>query len=68
MIESAAELLCLSCDHEIVPGVACDGQYELCPYRPRQRFAGLASSHLPYRIEVVRLAQSGEFDAVRGDA
>lgn len=65
-IESAP---CINCPHKVVPGVACDGRYELCyltACEHRQESRSDPEEH-DYVHQVAWLAQGGEFDAVRGE-
>ncbi len=60
---------CINCPHKVVPGVACDGRYELChlmtcDHRPDTRSD--PEEH-DYVYSVAWLAQRGEFDAVRSE-
>jgi hypothetical protein len=67
MAKQAVRLECEVCDHELVHGVACDGQFEECPYLVEIN----AQQHRPkhvYLAEVADLALPGEFDAVRSDS
>jgi hypothetical protein len=68
MANQALKLECDACDHELVHGVACDGQYEECPYLMRKVARATRGVPHPYLFEVAGLAQPGEFDAVRSDS
>jgi len=69
MAEAVRQIECESCDHELVHGVACDGQYEECPYMRRKAFRA-SSTRVPrlYLLEVADMALPGEFDAVRSES
>ena len=60
-------MVCDVCDHELVHGVACDGQFEDCPYVVQMNTHHHREKHL-YLVEVAGLALPGEFDAVRSDS
>ena len=59
---------CGTCDHELVHGVACDGQYEECPYVKLRTGRRLKARPHLYLVEVADLALPGEYDAVRGES
>jgi hypothetical protein len=68
MASSAKKFSCAGCDHALVSGVACDGQFEECPYlRLRAAQRPVRRPHL-YRVEIADLALPGEYDAVRSDS
>ena len=67
MARQAVRLECGVCDHELVHGVACDGQFEDCPYLVELSAQQRKPEHL-YVEEVAELALPGEFDAVRSDS
>ena len=69
MTKQAAKIECGSCDHALVSGVACDGQFEeWCEYLElRNRTAKVANPRHLYLVEVADLAAPGEFDAVRSE-
>ena len=68
MAYSAAQEICNICDHQMVPGVACDGQFEECPHHTGQPVSAPGPDFGVYAEEVLDLAQPGEFDAVRGES
>ena len=61
---------CGRCDHELIRGVACDGQWDDCPVRVdmAERHHSRPTHTQVYLLEVDGLALPGEFDAVRGDS
>ena len=66
---SSESLPCDMCPHGVVPGVACDGRYELCYLMtcdPRRETRSDPEEH-DYVYSVAWLAQGGEFDAVRSE-
>lgn len=67
MAKQAMRLECDVCDHELVHGVACDGQFEECPYLALKVAQQSKVKHL-YLVEVADLALPGEFDAVRSES
>lgn len=68
MANQAVTPECNHCDHELVHGVACDGQFEECPYlRKNINRSTRERAHL-YLVEVADLALPGEFDAVRSES
>jgi len=71
MSRQAARLACAACDHALVSGVACDGQFEeWCEYlEVRSRVVqdeDKQKQHL-YLVEIADLAAPDEFDAVRSE-
>ncbi|MGD2082669.1 MAG: hypothetical protein PVF91_06875 [Chromatiales bacterium] len=68
MAHQAVQEVCNICDHQMVPGVACDGQFEECPHHLALGTAATGLDFGVYAEEVLDLAQPGEFDAVRGES
>jgi hypothetical protein len=62
MNTSSLETRCVTCEHEVVRGVACDWQPEYCPLSQPH--------HLAPRIHGIvgeMLAVPGEYDAIRSE-
>lgn len=55
---------CAVCDHQIVPGVACDGQPRECPWNVFQRKQAPKTGS--YAITIDNVTGSKDIDAVRG--
>ena len=68
MAGQALHIGCEILDHDLVRGVACDGEYGECRYLMRT-VAPVSRdlTHL-YLLEVADWAQPGEFDAIRSDS
>jgi len=66
-MQQLADLPCSRCDHQMVQGVACDGQYEDCFYLTEKRERSAPRRHRAFLVEIRNIAQPGEFDAVRGE-
>lgn len=68
MAESAVKFDCAGCDHALVSGVACDGQFEECPYLRLKAARRPVRRPYLYLAEIADLALPGEYDAVRSDS
>jgi len=58
---------CGFCQHQLVPGVACDGVNEECPYRLAFLAERAADEATVFSWQLLELSIPGELDAVRGE-
>lgn len=54
---------CTVCDHKIVPGVACDGQPEECPFHPEHGMKHRQSDRFAATVD--SLTGDKDIDAIR---
>jgi hypothetical protein len=66
-MQQLVNLPCGRCDHQMVQGVACDGQYEDCFYLTEKRERSAQRRARAFLFDIKQIAYPGEFDAVRGE-